>query len=261
MSNEIELYSKIGDPILAVEKFGSMFFASGMFGCSSEEQGQVLAFMCLTEKKSPGEILKHNHIVKGRLTRRADSILAEFRERGGEYKIVEHSAKRAAARFKYRGNELELEYTIEDAAREELADKDQYRLRPAAMLWARLITNMQKLMAPEIGTGSYPPEVVETFADEPTITTANGPQLDAVAAPTLRAATELEKLLCPFEKEANELFRTKHYITDDQTFRDLPEDKAANFLAKPAPVLNKLAKMREAATEQTQDGQGNPLDV
>jgi hypothetical protein len=43
----------MSDPMLAIKEMGQMFAASGMFGCTKVEQGQVLALACLIEGKSP----------------------------------------------------------------------------------------------------------------------------------------------------------------------------------------------------------------
>src|ERR1700740_1904141 len=143
MTNQLSVYNNIADPVLAIKELSQTFYMSGMFGCANEDQGRVLAMICISEGKSPSEILKHNHIVNGRLSRRADSMLAEFKSRGGKYRILETSATRAAATFTYDGNEITEEFTIDDAKKEGLTKPDkngesQYVKRPKAMLWARL---------------------------------------------------------------------------------------------------------------------------
>ena len=52
-SNATSIYSRMSDPMLAIKEMGQMFAASGMFGCTKVEQGQVLALACLIEGKSP----------------------------------------------------------------------------------------------------------------------------------------------------------------------------------------------------------------
>jgi len=85
MSNAaaIELYDRIADPLEAIDRMGEYLAKSGMFGCEKVEQGKVIAMACLSEKKNPMDIARTYHIIDGRLSMRADAMLAEFRNRGG----------------------------------------------------------------------------------------------------------------------------------------------------------------------------------
>ena len=83
---EIQLYTKLNDPITAIEKLGLMFAKSGMFGCERTEQGQVLAMICLAEMKSPTAIVRDYHIIDGKLSKKSLAALADFRGAGGKHK-------------------------------------------------------------------------------------------------------------------------------------------------------------------------------
>jgi hypothetical protein len=254
---QITVYDKIQDPIDAVNKLGEMFFDSGMFGCSSAEQGKVLAFICISERKSPNEILTHNHLVKGRLARKADSLLAEFRARGGKYKVLENSSTKAAAHFSYLENDLTLEYTIEEAREEGLTGSEQYQRRPKAMLWARLITKMIKLIAPEIGTGTYPPEVVETFDEVPTIVTSTLPNPSPISdfnpdkEDNGDCMVEFKEILRGLEDEAAQFFTEQNYIQAGDDFTALPIDKVREFLknTKKQKVIISLLEKRKSGVK------------
>ena len=80
---------------------------------------------------------------------RADAMLAEFRNRGGKYKIVENSQTRAAAEVEFEGQKLPFEFTMEDAKRTGDCFKGDgktlkltWQKRPDDMLWARMVSRM-----------------------------------------------------------------------------------------------------------------------
>lgn len=83
---QIELYSKLQNPIEAIDRIGEMFAKSGMFGCEKVEQGKILALICLAEGKSPVAITTNYHIVEGKLSKKALAALADFRTSGGKHK-------------------------------------------------------------------------------------------------------------------------------------------------------------------------------
>jgi hypothetical protein len=124
-NNATEIYRRMPDPMQAIEKMGQMFAASGMFGCTKVEQGQVLALACLIEGKSPFELMRNYHIIGGSLAMRSVGMLAEFIKRSG--KVTWHSALNdgttADATFEFNGQTLQrAAYTIKDAEKEGLVN-------------------------------------------------------------------------------------------------------------------------------------------
>lgn len=158
-NNATQIYQRMQDPLSAIKEMGQMFAASGMFGCTKVEQGQVLALACLIEGKSPFELMRNYHIISGSLSMRASAILAEFMKKGG--KCTWHSAlnncEEAKATFSIGENKLEeAAYSIADANREGLVtgpNKHNWTTRPADMLRARLVTKAVRMIAPGIVMG------------------------------------------------------------------------------------------------------------
>ncbi len=160
---EIELYSKLNDPIAAIKQLGTMFAKSGMFGCEKEEQGQVLAMICLSERKSPVAITTNYDIVEGKLRKKALAALADFRSAGGKHKWLK-SGDEPNANDAERFAELELldkegnknvyRYSMADAKAEGLVkDRSRWVKRPGNMLRARCISNGLGMLCPEIFAG------------------------------------------------------------------------------------------------------------
>jgi hypothetical protein len=151
-----------------------------MFGCSKLEQGQVLALACLVQGKDPFELMQNYYIINGSLSMKSVAVLANFMKAGG--KIKWHSQlnnnKEASANFSIGDNTLEFaSYTIEDAETEGLIagpNKHNWKVRPADMLRARLITKAVRMIAPGIIMGM------------PAETDANGP----VPGPRFKVAVE-----------------------------------------------------------------------
>jgi hypothetical protein len=180
---DIELYSKMNDPMDAIERVGQFFAASGMFGCEKREQGMVLAMACIAEKKSPIEIKRCYHLQQGELSMRADAMLAEFRNRGGKHKVISRTAELASVELTGTdGDKQTFSFSWEDAKKEpfvwtwkdpvtkqqlkEPIPKKNYatpRTR-MQMLWARVISDAVRTMAPEIVSGTYTPEEIDDNA-------------------------------------------------------------------------------------------------
>lgn len=157
-----------------LEAVGEKFEQSGMFGCTQKGQGMVLAMTCVAEGISPIRFNQTYHIIDGRVTMRADAMLAKFIERGGKFTIRERSTERAAALFELDGNSLEAEYTMADArasgicfAKDGKSLKANWHRFPKQMLWARLISDSVRTLAPGVNMGTYTPEEVQDFEAAP----------------------------------------------------------------------------------------------
>lgn len=163
MSTELSIYEKISDPIQAVTQLGEMFTRSGMFGCQKIEQGQVLALACLTEKKSPFELVQTYHIIEGKLEMKSSAMLAKFLDMGGKctWKTDLQDDQTAEAHFEFLDNKGDYKYTLEDAKREGLADRKVWKRHGPDMLRARLTSKVIRMLAPQINAGMYAPEEME----------------------------------------------------------------------------------------------------
>ena len=150
---------------------GQQLAQSGMFGIENPAAGFVVASTCYQQGITMMEFLRTFHIVKNRPAMKADAMLADFRKRGGKYKIVENSTTRAAAEFDFEGQKLSFEYGMEDAKR--IGDcydkgttlKYNWQRRPEDMLWARMVSRAVRRLCPEIVAGVYTPEEVQDFDD------------------------------------------------------------------------------------------------
>lgn len=262
----VSVYSKINDPIQAMQVMGEMIAGSGMFGCTKTEQGMVLAMQCLAEGKAPLELAKTYHIIEGKLTMRADAMLGRYLASGGKVKWTERSDKRVAAIWICDGNEVEIAVTIEEMTKNGVAVGNNGKLKtnwqrfPRQMLTARNISEAVRLLMPQIVAGIYTPEEVSDFSsgDKQSIpvqavpvvqnagTYANAQPLakieivdeDNSAKESL--AGRLDELLSKYEPAATNYLMAKGYLKAGQNYRDLDAMTAQRMLASPAKIIGIL---------------------
>lgn len=148
---------------------GKLLATSQAFGAVNPAAGFLIIATCHQQGISLMEFHRTYHMVDGKPSMRADAMLAEFRKKGGRYKIVENSMTRAAIEATFEGQTLMFEYTIEDGHRTKDALtgsgklKDNWQKRPDDMMWARVVSKMVRRLCPEINAGLYPPEEVQDF--------------------------------------------------------------------------------------------------
>jgi len=182
-------YADLAQEIDAVEKLGKWIAISGMFGTSSESQGCVIAASCFITGIPLLQYQKENGLVKGRPYIPYDAMLAAFHKLGGKSRIIRRDAEGAAIELTKDGQSREFSITWEEAQKEPfvyggrendivtmLARGRKPALKPkyatprsrATMLFARVVSDGLRSMAPECNVGSYTPEEIEDM-DEPLV--------------------------------------------------------------------------------------------
>lgn len=159
-------FDRITDVSQFVVGFGKAISESKMFGCSNVAQGQVLAMACLAERTNPININRRYHLIGGKLSMRADAMLAEFRAKGGKHKVLQRTSDVAEVELTYDGNKERFKFTTEEAKLEPFfwakrdVPKDNYATPRGRMqmLWARVISDGVRTMCPEVVAGCYTPE-------------------------------------------------------------------------------------------------------
>lgn len=171
----IDIYTKIQDPVAAIDRMGEWFASSGMFGCTRPEQGKILAMTCLAEKKSPFVINRTYHIIDGKLSKKSMAALAQFRGRGGRYKWIKtgeepvsnEDDREAVGEFTYDGQTVTARFSIRDAKRAEYIRRGSaWEKTPAKMLRARVSSNAIGMIAPEVYAGDEDESEIEVTHDK-----------------------------------------------------------------------------------------------
>jgi hypothetical protein len=201
-------------------KAGKFIAQSGLFGAKNDAQGFVLAATCHQERISFLEFKRRYHISEtGELMNRADGMLAEFRARGGRYKIIANSKEKAAAEFEFESNKIVYALTMAEVKEAGYCFakggdlKMNWKRFPDAMLWARLVSRAIRQLCPEAVAGTYTPEEVSDFDDRPA-TTAAAPRREVTVSPEV-ADAKLAALKSVTPPPASETAPVDAEIVDD----------------------------------------------
>lgn len=265
----VTMYDKIVDPMGAIEKMGEWISKSGLFGCDKIEQGMVLAMTAYAERRPVTDICRRYHIMDGKLSMKAETMLADFNERGGIHFWQKSDDKETVLLLtKGQFRSFPVSYTIKDAERAGLCGKDgamrsgqskpgSWQKNPDAMLRARAVSKGIRMVDPSVVVGVYTPEeIIDMKVDGNIATPARSllapqpPTIDAESPPlavdTLASSETVEAEIAPKVEEttvdklnvalsgmtgdANDWLRDKGWVKPGQTFRDLPEVKMKEIL-------------------------------
>lgn len=134
------------------------------------------------------DFMQNFHMIKGRVSKKTDAILADFHRMGGRHEIISRTTDLAEAKFVlgktsytskiswddckaepfiYQGKEEDVVRQIEAGNTANLMVKTKYRTPRARMqmLWARCVSDGVRTVAPECVQGIYTPEEVDDFAE------------------------------------------------------------------------------------------------
>jgi len=140
---------------------GSCIANSGMFGNCLPARGAVVAAICYQENMSLLDFLRWYHLTNdGKITMRADRMMAEYQRLGGTIVWKETSEEKAEAVCSYAENKnVTVSYTIDEAKKAGyIRDKSNWTKDPASQLRARVITRAVRMLCPAATAGVYTPE-------------------------------------------------------------------------------------------------------
>jgi hypothetical protein len=244
----IDLYSRINDPIAAIKTAGDFFARSGMFGCDRIEQGMVLAMACMAERKSPVEIAATYHLQDGKLSMKAEAMLGRFHAIGGKSRIISRTPEKAEVELTKGDGKATFAFTLDEAKSEEYVyAKDGKTFKKnwstprkrMQMLWARVISDGVRAMAPEVLNGSYTPEEIS----EEISTVEPKPILTKVEAAPEKKATvvEVATVIEPAPKtETRATPEPPHTPPVAETIANAPAPTTERFIAKANAQTGKL---------------------
>ena len=176
-ANAITVYEKINDPLGAAKQMGEIMAKSQMFGVSADA-GAVCAMVCMAEGIHFVDFFKKYHVIKGRLSRRADSLIAEFVQAGGSFVIKQNDPDACEIEFTWKGNQSTRRITWEDAQQARwpwkdpsdhskgLKDNWSTPLDREGMLYSRVVSTHLRRTAPELFSATYTSDEIQ---DEPGI--------------------------------------------------------------------------------------------
>ena len=144
MSNELATY-KLSDMQVMAEAVAR----SGLFGMKSPDQALALMLVAQSENQHPATITQDYDIIQGKACRKTHSVMARFQQMGGKVEWHSLTDSIADATFSHpAGGSLRIEWTIEQARKAGLTNKDNWKNYPRAMLRARVIAEAVRAVYP-----------------------------------------------------------------------------------------------------------------
>lgn len=192
-----------------MERMAGAMAKSGLFGMKTPEQALSLMLISQAEGRSPALAAQEYHVIQGRPSLKADTLLSRFQHAGGSVKWNSYTDQNVSGTFSHpQGGSVTVEWTIERAKLvknwnkdrnqwESLTDKLNWQNYPRAMLRARVISEGVRTCYPGVAVGIYTPEEIQDGAAEIDVTPVT--QAQAVAD-TVEAAKNAATALTQEER-------------------------------------------------------------
>lgn len=156
-------------PYSEMERMATTVAKSGLFGVKDKDQALALMALSQAEGIHPMTAVRDFHIIQGRASMKADTMLARFQRAGGKVEWHVLNDTKADATFTPppgHGPALRLDWTIDRAKQAGLTNKDIWKGYPRAMLRSRLISEAIRTLFPSIISGAYTPEELQSIDPE-----------------------------------------------------------------------------------------------
>ena len=144
-----------------VQRMAEAAAKSGMFGVKTQEQALTLMLLAQAEGIHPMTAVRDYHVIQGRPSLKADTMMARFIQAGGRVEWHTLSDAKVEATFSHAaGGTARIVWTMEMAKNASLAGKDNWKAYPRAMLRSRVISEGVRTVFPGVIAGVYTPEEV-----------------------------------------------------------------------------------------------------
>ncbi len=192
----LTVYQRMPDQLEAVKVLGTAIAKSGMFGCGSIEAGMVFATECMFRNMPPLSMAERYHVIFGKLSMKAEAMLAGFEREGGSYKVISRTPELVSIEmtppngkpevlslswedaqkepFPYEGKEDAIVKVLTKGGKPELKPKYATPRSRMQMLWARLVSDSVRFLCPQVVSGTYTPEEIEDFDENQAAAKSNG---------------------------------------------------------------------------------------
>ena len=180
------------------ERAGELLAQSKIVGSINPAAGAVIMLACAEKHISLFDFIQRNHVIptiaKTEITRKAETMLADFQEAGGTVDILERSPERCAAKFTngktfytsdLKWEEIKNESYTKGRDGKTLKENWSTPRRRMQMMWARCISDGIRVVCPAVTHGQYTEEEAIDFdgASEATAAPAIDPAENPAAAP------------------------------------------------------------------------------
>ena len=155
-------------PLADIQQMAEVAATSKMFGFKNPQEAMAIMLLCQAEGMHPATAARDYHVIQGRPALKADAMLARFQQAGGSVQWKEYTDEKVTGVFSHpQGGTLELSWTLQQAKSIGIANKDNWKNYPRAMLRARVISEGIRSVYPGCVVGVYTPEEVADFDNKP----------------------------------------------------------------------------------------------
>ena len=155
-------------PVNDIQTMAVAVVKSGLFGMKTVEQATALMLIAQAEGYHPALAARDYHIIQGRPTLKAETMMARFQQQGGKVEWKTLTDKEVTATFSHpSGGSATITWTFEQAKQAGLTGKDNWKNYPRAMLRARVVSEGIRTVFPGVVLGVYTPEEVQDIPNPP----------------------------------------------------------------------------------------------
>lgn len=187
-------------PFDEIQKMARAVAASGLFGIKNEAQAVALMLFAQSENLHPMTAVRDYHIMNGKPSMKADTMLARFQSAGGKACWERYDDQAVIGAFSHNGNSVRIEWTMERAkaihqevwddgpngrrrTSKPITDKDVWKYYPRNMLRARCTSEGIRAVMPGVLCGLYTPEEIQDMSHLATAETSGPDRLPPPAEP------------------------------------------------------------------------------
>jgi len=144
-------------PIAEVRTMAKSVATSGMFGLKNENQAFTLMLIAQAEGIAPISAIQKYSVINGMPSLKSHEIQARFQKSGGVLSWKINTNKKAVCSMKHPSYDgvYDSEFTMEDATRMQLNNKDNWVKMPKQMLMARAVSMGVRAVYPECLNNMY----------------------------------------------------------------------------------------------------------
>jgi hypothetical protein len=151
-----------------IQTMANAVVKSQLFGMKTVDQATALMLIAQAEGYHPALAARDYHIIQGRPTLKAETMMARFQQQGGKVEWNVLTNEEVTATFSHpSGGSAKITWTIEMARSAKLADKDNWKAYPRAMMRARVVSEGIRTVFPGVVLGVYTPEEVQDIPTQP----------------------------------------------------------------------------------------------
>jgi len=151
-----------------IQTMANAVVKSQLFGMKTVEQATALMLIAQAEGYHPALAARDYHIIQGRPTLKAETMMARFQQQGGKVDWKTLTDEEVTATFSHpSGGSATITWTFDQAKRAGLTGKDNWKNYPRAMLRARVVSEGIRTVFPGVVLGVYTPEEVQDIPTTP----------------------------------------------------------------------------------------------